>query len=169
MKNKKVKTGYTLLEVLLYTAVSAVLLFSISTLTFSLVQSRDRTQVLTEVDETGMQIINQIAQTIRNSNSITSPTSGTNATSLTIVVDDSLKSPTIYDLSSSYIRVKEGTATTVNLNSNRILISNLNFYNYSRNSTKGSIRFQFRATYNNTSGRTVYNYYRDFTATATLK
>lgn len=169
IRNASNGRAFTLVEMLLYIAIASTVIITISALLFSMIIARDRTQIILEVEENGVQIMNQITQTVRNAVSVSVPTAGNTGTSLSLTVRDSAKSPTIYNLTSNILQIKEGSGQSINLTSNRVLVSNLIFTNLSSPSTPGIIRIQFRLTFNNSSGRTQYNYYKDFTGSATLK
>ena len=163
------KQGFTLVEVLLYVIILSAMTLTISVLLFLIFQSRVKGQTIAEVEQNGQRIMQIVTQTIRNADSITSPAIGTSASSLTLVVPTGAKSPTIFDLSGSVFRVKEGVGTNIALSNSRVVVSGLSFYNTSRTGTPGVIKIQFTLSHLNPSGRNEYNYSETFYGSATLR
>lgn len=168
-KNILQKKGFTLVELMLYVAmVALMMLFLFSFLQF-LIQSRIKNQVINEIEQQAIQVSQRMNQVIRNAVSITSPAIGANATSLEVTVLSAPLSPTIFDLKTGAIRIKEGGAgINTNLTNSKIVASDLVFYNLSRSSTPGTIRWHFTLTYNNPDNRQEYNFSQTFFGSATL-
>lgn len=168
LKNIFKKSGFTLVELMLYVAMTALMmLFLFSFLQF-LVESRVKNQAIAEVEQQALQISQMINQTIRNAVSINSPAQGANATSLSLVVLTGASSPTIFDLSANAIRIKEGAGANVDLTNSEVQASGLVFYNLSRSSTPGNIRWHFTLSYVNPNNRQEYNFTKTFFGAATL-
>lgn len=79
------QAGYTLIELLLYVTILGSLLTAISLYFSTSTESRVKNQSIAEVNQNGTLIMERITHAIRNADSITSPTAGNNAASLTIV------------------------------------------------------------------------------------
>ncbi len=167
MTNKN--SGFTLVELLLYISIASIIVFtSASMLQFTL-QSRVKNQTIAEVEQEGAQVMQLITQTIRNGTLINSPTIGNSGASLSVNVVTGSNSPTVFDLSSSAMRIKEGAGVAVNLTSSKVTVSNLNFQNLSRAGTPNTIRVSFTITYTNSSGRNEYSYTQKFYGSASLR
>lgn len=65
--------GFTLLELLLYVSISAVLLLSTVEFLDALLRSRVKNMVIAEVEQQGAQVLQQVTQAVRNSEAITTP------------------------------------------------------------------------------------------------
>src|SRR3989344_533729 len=104
---KKIKTngGYTLIELLLYVSLSAVMLLAISMTLSTFLEAKIKNQTISEVNGGGVQVMQFITQTLRNAIGINSPAIGTNGASLSLSVVDPAKDPTIFDLSAGEIRI----------------------------------------------------------------
>jgi len=161
------KKGFTLIEVLLYVSIGGILIFLLANLIFMTMESRVKGQVINEVDGQGIQVMQLITQTIRNADSITSPTIGASGSSLSLNVTGA--NPTIFLLSGNKIVISESGGANVDLTSSRIIASNVIFYNVSRPATSGSIKIQFTLTHVNNTGRNEYNYSKTFYGTASLR
>jgi len=168
-KNIHSQSGFTLVELLLYVGLSAVLIVAVSIFLSMLLGSRIKNQAIGEVEQQGLQVVQIITQTIRNADFINSPGIGTNASSLSLNTIVSGNNPTIFDLSGGVIRITEGAAVTVSLTNSRITASNLTFQNLSRPSTSGTIRIQFTLSYKNPNNVNEYDFQKTFVASGTLR
>jgi len=157
-----------MIESLLYIAIVSILLVSLTTFFSLILQSKNRSQTISEVDNQGLIIMHLMTRTIRNSTSITSPSVGVSASSLTLVVPDGTRSPTIFNATSGVLNITEGTGAAITLSSNRIIISNLSFNNVTKSGTTGTIKISFTLTYNNTAGRQEFNYSQTYNDSASI-
>lgn len=163
LKNNR---GFTLIELLLYTVIAAGLLLSITAMIALLTQARIKNRAISTVEQQGTQILQIISQEIRNSSTVTSPTNGTNGT--TLQLQNISGQTVIFDLSSSTIRETKLNQTTP-LSSNNIVISDLQFSNLTSDNIHNSIKIKFILSYNNIAGRIENNYSQTFYGTATLR
>jgi hypothetical protein len=163
------KSGFTLIEVLLYSAL-AVVIFSASYFYFNIIlESRVSSQVTREVEGQGWQIAQKISQDLRNAININSPATSTSGSTLSFNTTAATTTPTIYTTSSLQMIVTRGSSTTVTLTNERVNVSDLQFSNLSRTGTHGNIRFQFTLTHVNPSGQEPYDYSRTFVGSASLR
>lgn len=171
MKNMLFKNnkGFTLVELLLYISIVGAMILSVSAFLPLFMESRVKNQTISEVEQQGTQVLQLITQTIRNAETVTSPSQGVSASSLTLDVVDVAKDPTIFDLSGSTIRIKEGVGSPISLTSSRVTGSSITFHNLSRTSTPGTIRIQFTISHVNPEGRNEYDFSKTFYGTATLR
>src|SRR3989344_9374981 len=82
------KKGFTLIELLLYIGLSAGMLLAISIFLSVILQSRVDNQVVSEVEQQGWQVMNNITQTIRNFDIINSPAIGGSGAQLSLNVSN---------------------------------------------------------------------------------
>lgn len=169
MEAKKSQKGFTLIELLLYVAATSIMLLAISIFISILLQSRVKNQTIAEVEQQGLRVMQLITQTGRNAEAITSPAIGASASSLTLDVIPAASDPTIFDLVSGIIRIKEGAGSAIALTNTRVTASALTFQNLSRASTPGTVRIQFTLTHSNPEGRNEYAFAKTFTGSATLR
>jgi prepilin-type N-terminal cleavage/methylation domain-containing protein len=97
----KIQAGFTLIELLLYVTIVGSLLLAITGFFTFTVESRIKNQTITEVNQQGAAIMEQITQTIRNATAVTSPALGASGSSLNLTVPTASLSPTVFDLSSA--------------------------------------------------------------------
>ena len=169
MKSSASQSGFSLIELLLYVSIASIMLLVTSLFLSTLLQSRIKNQTVAEVDQQGLQVMQIIAQTARNSEAITSPTIGASTSSLTLDVITVANDPTVFDLASGAFQMKEGAVTAVSLTNSRVIVSSLTFQNLSRAGTPGTIRIRFTLTHVNPSGRNEYSFTKTFTGSATLR
>ena len=161
--------GFTLIELLLYVSLTAGILFGVSILFSAGLSSRIKNQTIADVEQQGDAVMHIITQAVRNGDSINSPTIGASAASLSAKVFDTLKDPTVFDLSGGVVRITEGSGSAVPLTSDRIIVSGLTFQNLSRTGTSGTVRIQFTVTHVNPGGRNEYDFSQIFYGDATLR
>lgn len=156
------RKAYTLIELLLYTGLLAVILSIVSYFLFTSTSAKVKNRTISETEQQGEAAMTIITQAIRNSASINSPATGTNSATLLINVADGTKNPTIFSLSSGTIKSQEGANPTVDLTTSKVVVSNLLFENLSRPSTPGIIKISFTIAYNAPNNRNEYQYSKVF-------
>lgn len=169
IKYKQITKGFTLVELILYIALAAILLLSVFSLFWLVVESRIKNQTMAEVDQQGIQIIQVITQDIRNAESVNYPTVGNSASELSLDIIDGTKDPTIFDILNDTLQIKEGTANEIEITSSRIRISDLEFQNSSRNGTSDTIKIKFTLSHANPENKNEYNYSKTFYGSATIR
>lgn len=163
------KKGFTLIELLLSISVIAILLLGINTMLASVLEAREKSQTIREVESEGVFIAQLIAQTVRNAQGVSTPTLGTNETTLVLDVSDASKSPTTFDLSSGTLRIKEGAGAATPLSSSHVEVSLLKVDNLSRSGTPNTIQIQLTLSSVNPSNRNEYAYAKTFTTSASIR
>jgi len=159
----KKQHGFTLIEVLLYIVLSGMLLVVLVSLFTLSLNSRQKNQTITEVDQQGAAALEQITAALRSATAFTAPATGVTANSLTITVPTASLSPTVISLSGSTLQIKEGTATAVPITNSRVVVSNLSFQNLSRASTAGVMQVSFTVSHLNSLNRNEFEYQKTFT------
>lgn len=169
MWGNRTQRGFTLLELLLYIAIVAIIVSSFSAFLVLALRMRVKMQTIAEVEQQGKRVMQLITQTARNAVTINSPAVSATSTSASFDVVTASKDPTVFDVSSNALRIQEGTSSAVVLTNSRVTASGLQFYNISRTSTPGIIRIQFSLSYVNPAGRDEYSYSKTFYASAALR
>lgn len=167
-KIRKLK-GFTLVEMVLYIAISAIILSAIGVMVDVSYKVRARQQVISEVEQQGTEITQIINQVIRNSTLIQVPIAAASGSTLTLTFADGAKNPTTFDLSGTTLRISEGGGSAVSLNNSKVQISDLSFSNLSQASTPGTVKFSFTVSYYNPGGNPQYNYQQIFYGSASLR
>lgn len=162
-------SGFTLIEVLLSTTILGVMAGCISVFILFSLQNRIRSQVVTEVDQQGIQVAQMISQSIRNAETISTPLPAASAGSLVLTLQPSTNSPTVFSLASGAVRSAEGVNPSQALTTGQVVASNLLFRNLSRSGTPGIIQYQFTLTFAASSTRAEYVYAKSFSGSAALR
>lgn len=168
IKNNYKSKGFTLVELLVYVSTSGIVILIIISVLFMLMQSKSKSNAISEVEQQGNFAMDTILQSVRNAETINSPVQGASSAVFELDVVDSLADPTTYDLNSGKIRITEGVTTPVDLTSAELTITNLNFQNLSRNNTPGNVRISFTIT-KEANGRGSYFYEKTFYSSASLR
>jgi Tfp pilus assembly protein PilW len=163
------QTGYTLIELLLYVAITAILLSALMAFFAMSLSGRVKSESIGEVDQQGSFILDTVTQALRNADSITAPAAGASASSLTLAMATSAINPTVFSLSGNTMQVKEGTANAVPMSTPRVKVTALTFKNLSRSGTPGSIQVVMTLSTVNTTGRSEYDYQKTFTTSVSLR
>jgi type II secretory pathway pseudopilin PulG len=162
-------SGFTLVEFIVYIGILSIVISGVVGFSYLAIKSRIKSDVIATVEMQGARVSSIIGQTVRNAKTITSPAAGASGSSLTITVVDGAKSPTVFDMNTGALRIKEDAAANVNLTSSHVTASALTFTNLSQASTTGTIKYQFTLTYNNPGNALPYNYAKTFYGSATLR
>jgi prepilin-type N-terminal cleavage/methylation domain-containing protein len=130
--------GFTLIELLIYMFVFSMIFGGLITQSIFIQRSRISAQARLEVDRQGASAVRTMTQQIRNARSISAPTVGNSASSLTIIHDDAANSPILITISDGVLLMKKGNKPQVALTNNKVTAS-ITFSNVSRPSTSGIV------------------------------
>jgi Tfp pilus assembly protein PilW len=170
MRLLRSQKGFTLVEMILYVSVCSILLLTISTFLSFLLGARIRSQAITEVNQQGFRAMNLIALTIRNGRSIEEPLIGNSSSRISLTTKDPLLNPTVFDVASGTLRIKEGVGAPIVLTNSHVVVSGLSFQNLSSTSSaERIIRISFIIDNKNISGRDEYSFTKTFTESATMR
>jgi type II secretory pathway pseudopilin PulG len=164
LKNK----GYSLIELLLYITIVGTLLFTITLFFGVATDSRIKNQTISEVDQQGKFILDTITQHIRNADRINIPTVGATTNQLDIDVFTPARANTKFQQIDNKIQITRESLTSF-LNSDLVIVSDLQFQNLARSSTPGIVRVSFIINRYNPSNRNVYDYQKLFVGSAALR
>lgn len=167
IKNNK-KKGFTLIELIFYIGLFSVFFVSLFLVLNIFYENKNKNATIIEVEQQGLFISQIISQEIRNSQSIISPIIGNNSSSLSLQSFNVLRSPIIFYLDAGTVMLSEDGDIIDNLNSDRVIISNLNFMNNSIIDDIQNINFSFTVSHKNNSGKKQYEYNKDFFGSVSL-
>lgn len=161
--------GFTLVELLLYTSISAAMLTVIVTFLFVLMQSRIKNQTIAEVEQQGAHVLQIMTQSVRNAEGIVIPASGNAASVLQVDVLEASNDPTTFDAVSGSMRMTEGAGDPISLTSPLVTVTDLQFENLSRQGTPGTVRITFTVSRANVDGKSEYNYSKTFYGSTNIR
>lgn len=150
-EKEKGKSGFTLIELILYVGIVSIVLTALIPFAWNLIEGGVKSSTDQEVYSQGRYASEAIKYEIRNANSLSSFSSS----SITLI--DSSGNNVIITSSAGKITLKRGAANAVNLNSNDTSVTGLIFTNYTSadNKTK-NIQFTFTIDDAFASSRTDY-------------
>jgi len=104
--------AFTLIELLLYTAIIGVLLLAAVGFFGLAVDARVKNQTISEVNQQGQAVMDNILQTIRNATDVSSPAIGTSGNALSVTVPTGSLSPTVFSTNSTNMGLSSDAGTT---------------------------------------------------------
>ena len=168
-KSTYCQRGTTLIEVLLFIVIMAIMVGVLSAFAFFLLESRTRAHVVLEVEEQSSYVMQTLGGILRTSSAIIGPTQGSSGNTLTLTRVDGAFSPTVIDLDSGRIRLNEN-GNSFYLTSSEITVTNLSFENIGEASAPtSSVRIFFDVEYTSQSERGEYIYTESFQTSVTLR
>ncbi|MBI2984049.1 MAG: hypothetical protein HYY50_00230 [Candidatus Kerfeldbacteria bacterium] len=162
----KSRPSFTLIELLLYISLTAIITFSVSSFLVVTIDARVKNQTVAEVEQQGQTAMVMMTQAIRNAQGINSPALGEVTNTLSLDVIEVSKDPTTFTLAAGQLWVQEGVAPAVALTNTRIRVMDMSFIDLSRSSQSRSVRINLVLNYFNTSGRNIHTYTKVFQAAA---
>jgi len=161
--------GYTLIEFLLYIAISTILLLVSSQVVFTLLRGRSKLSAATAVSQNGRRAMERIRLSIRNANTVTTPADGTTSTSLILQTQTTSTTPTTFTLTAGAITIQEGTGFAIPLTSADVTISSLLFQNLAVTNSPDAIRVSFTVSSTNPTDNPDFAYGDTFFGSASVR
>lgn len=147
----KNKNGFTLMETLIYIAIIGGIIGTFVSFSLNISNTRDKSYAQTEVQANARIAMDIITQKIQSASSISTTQSvfGVNPGVLYLTVANNALNPTIINLSeiNGQLQIKEGSASTTVITTNRVQIFNLVFTNLSTSSTRENIGLDLGVQY----------------------
>ncbi|MBI5037935.1 MAG: prepilin-type N-terminal cleavage/methylation domain-containing protein [Candidatus Kerfeldbacteria bacterium] len=160
--------GFTLMEILIYLAISGIIIAGVSTLLYVMLGARVKQQTINEVEQQGAFMMRYITQAVRNADAITEPASGA-AVNLTLNMYDLTDDPMVISLTGNTLSVSRAGEPAIALHSDRVEIANVAFTNVSYAGTPGALSITYTVRSVNPSGRQEYSYEKTFYGSATIR
>ncbi len=135
------KSGFTLVEFLLYLSLFAVFFLSLFAILHIFYNNQAKNNIRLEVEQQGLFISQVISQKIRNAQAIMNT-----GNQLSLEAFDSNRSPIVISLVDGQIIFQEANQPAVNLSSSRVEVINLSFSNTSSNNIS-AVYFSFTIRY----------------------
>ena len=147
--------AFTLVEVLIYTAITAIIGMLLTGILLTVSQVHQRESAATEVGSQLNFIIQRIGQLTRESSNI-EIAAGVSTSTLKLRMKDPAKDPTCISLVNGVIKLAEGpganknecTTTTSDLTNNRVIVDSLNFKKFTTYPGHDTISIDIQITYN---------------------
>lgn len=170
-KQKKLLSGVTLVETLLYIALTSLLMLALTSLFGTINRTQVRAEVIETVNQQGAEILRYITEEIRTSTSVSSPTPTNSSTNVVVVSSDTAKGNVTFSLSGGkfYVTESAGSNTPIQISNNLVIVSNVQFINASQTTTNGNVKIQFTLSYVNPNNQSQFNYSQIFYGTASTR
>jgi Tfp pilus assembly protein PilW len=172
MSNNMKQKGFTLVEVIMYIGILALIITALASFGFSVMSSNSKTMTVTEVQGNARMALDVIAQKIRASNGINIGNSvfGSDPGTLELSMSDVSKNPTLFNLDANdgRLQIKEGVSSPVFLTSDKVRVTNLVFTNYSQVGEREHVRVTMTVEYKN-AGSVDYSYSYDVWISVSLR
>jgi type II secretory pathway pseudopilin PulG len=162
------KNAFTLIEFLIYIAIVSSILVLISGLLWNIVFGNIKETAYQEVQQNGRFALTKISQEIKKATEINSPSPGSSANSLSLAMANPNLNPTVFDLADGKLRISQGTNPPIELTTDQVIISSLQFSNLSYEGTPGTIRIEMTISYLNPANRIEYQASIDLKTTVSL-
>ena len=141
--------GFTLIEVLIYTAILTVILTGVLATFYSIINTSDSLRNQIELVENSKFLEQKLRWALTGATQINTP--GLGSTSDTLSIErPGAGSPLVFDLSNGIVRMASGSGDPVPITNDFVIVSSLSFKNFSFSSdTKNSIRIKANLTNTN--------------------
>lgn len=147
----KIRKAFTLIEVIIYIALSSVVIVSIMTFSIHMIYTGEKTIIRHEAEQNAYFVLQRIIDEIRSAKdlNINSSDFGNNPGVLSLSKKDAEKNPTVFNVSDSIIRIQQGSKSPLPLLPDNIQITNLVFTNLSIANKTKTIRIQLTLRHKN--------------------
>lgn len=165
--------GFTLIEMLIYTALAAIFLTGVTYFAIGLLNGQAKTLVEQEVNDNLRNAMRRIEFEIRNAQDINSVT----ATDLCLKMSNATYNPTRIYVSAGKARIAWGGGSSnctsmtndVQLTSNLATVNSITFYNFGNGTTTKNISFKLDISYNSPAGGQIWAQNQSYTTNAELR
>lgn len=162
------KTGFTLIEFIIYIAIISFILVLTTGFLWDVIQGDIKETSYQEVQQNGRFVLTKIIQETKKATSINYPLPGASADSLSLAMADPNLNPTLFDINQGKLRIIQGNSPSYELTTDRVIIENLQFTNLSYPGTPGTIRVEITINHLNPEGRAEYQASIDLKSTVSL-
>ena len=163
--------GFTLVETLLYIAIiGGILTFTVN-FSLTILDGQQKARSYQEAQQNARFSVDRISQEIRSALdvNVSSSTFLASPGALSLSHRDSAKGPTIFDVSESRIRMRQGTTTSVFLTSDRVVVSSLIFEDLSFTNRTKNIRVSLSLYHSNPESSSILNGSTTLQSSVTLR
>lgn len=135
----KAQRGFTIIEILLYMSLSVIMVSLIGGVGVNVLSSITNAKVEEDLQYNAAFIIEKMDTLIRNAQEIAVPLASGTSSTLSLIMDDPLKNPTVIEAIEGHVYVTEGSGEPVML-SGRNVVATMEFTNVTREGARGSLQ-----------------------------
>lgn len=169
---KTTKTGFTLVEILIYLAIVGLVVVSFISFAVVISDSRGKAYVEQEVQANARVALNLITQKILASDGVNAGASTFDSDPgvLSLSMANGSKDPTVINLSADdgQLQIKEGSDSAVVVTSDEVRVTNLIFTDLTSTSDKENIRIELTMEYAETDD-VIYSYSQSLQTAVSLR
>lgn len=142
MSNRGNRSGFTLLEFLIYIGIVSVVLVAMVLMTTESILLGAKSDALVSLHYSARYALDRIGEEIRNATNINEADSvfGSNPGRLSLVTANPATNPTIIDVSNDAVRITRGANSPTALASIPVRTTQLVFFNRSKTGTPGTVK-----------------------------
>ena len=119
--------GFTLIEVLIYSALIAMIISGSLIAVYQIIEGSDSIQNKIIMEQEANFLLSKIRWALTGATAINIPTIGLASSTLSINKANYSENPIVFDLNSNNLRIKQGSGNPAILNNQNIAINNLIF------------------------------------------
>ncbi len=139
-KNINTNQGFTLIEILLYLSLSVIMIALIGGIGVNILRGRVNVKIQEELQYNAQFLTEKLQTLILEAEAIQVPVAYSTSSSLSLVMKDGAKNPTIIDVADGQLRIKEGDNNPVILSGKDIIISDMEIFNVTHPGSFGTVR-----------------------------
>lgn len=161
--------GFTLVELLLYITLTAVVFVMIISFIMTLMEVRTKVDVIGEVEHNARLVQDRLTDAMRHVEAVNTGTStfGSDPGVLSLDMVDAAVDPTIFSLTADdgQLQVSEAGAAAATITTENVSVSNLVFTDLTSSEDRGIIQVQFTVTAINEEESPLFDYEESFQTT----
>jgi len=165
---QKNKFGFTIVELLVYVSLLSLIMLVVLSFGQDIIFGKVKNDAILEVNQNTQFVLGKISKIIKEAEAINSPRISKSANFLSLALNDPLRNPTIFYLEGDKVKMQEGINAPMELTSNFVRVTNLNFSNISYIDTHGTVKIDLSIENNNPNNISAYSAQTNFTATVSL-
>jgi len=158
MNNKFINKGFTLVEIIVYIFVVAVILIGVTYYAIDVISAQTKARSYQEVQQNARFALKRMIQEIRAADDLNEGSSvfDTNPGTLSLAHQDTAKDPTVFDVSAGRLRITQGTNGPYYLTSDKVTVTDLTFTNLSVSERTKNIKITLTIEHINPENRNEF-------------
>lgn len=160
--------SFTLIEFLLYIGILVIVLVFSGGFLWNFIFGNIKETSYQEIQQNGRFVLTKMSQEIKKATGINHPPPGTTAAFLSLAMATTSANPTVFDLIDGKLRITKGSSVPLELTSDQVVVSNLQFTNLSYENTPGTVRIEMKIDHINPGNRIEYQASIELKSTVSL-
>jgi type II secretory pathway pseudopilin PulG len=167
----KSKRGFTLIEFIIYFGILSLVITAVVGFMLVFVQSRTKTIAVSEVEANARFVLNRVLWSTRQAVSVNSTLSATSTDNGVLALNTvtPATSPTVFNLNSGTVFIKEGSSAQAPLTTPEVTVTKLRFTQDSLSAGVETVTAAIALQYHTTNKDFTFNYATSATTTAVIR